>query len=80
MKAMSLISPTLQSPQREKYILHSKLFRGLSSYIVWLKKQLGRSKRGVGDDGVGELVKPRKAQLVTVAFPSVIAIQEVRMC
>lgn len=28
----------------------------------------------------GELVKPRKAQLVTVAFPSVIAIQEVRMC
>lgn len=43
-----------------------------------VKKQLWRSKRGVGDDG-GELVKPRKAQLVTVAFPSVIAIQEVRM-
>lgn len=79
MKAMLLILPTLQSPQREKYILHSKLFRCLSSYIVWLKSSYGKASGESGMMG-GELVKPRKAQLVTVAFPSVIAIQEVRMC
>lgn len=52
MKTLSLILPTLQSPQREKYILPSKLFRCLPSYIVWLKSSYGEANGESGMMGV----------------------------